>query len=202
MESKFLSPLSSPGEMYFDDCRIPAEDLLGEEGQGFAILSSALNYGRLCVAARSVGIAKACLEKAVGYADTRKQFQKKIGHFQSVKSLIARSAVEIDAARMLVYKNAWLKDQGRTAFRESAYSKYYAAEVAHRAAEAAMKIHGAYSFHDEYEVGNLYMLGALVTVGEGSSFIQQGIIADDALGWRKADRYSKTDKRYPVDFAN
>lgn len=196
MKSKYLSPLSSPGEIYFDECRIPAENLLGEEGLGFNILSSALNYGRLCVAARSVGIAQACMDKAIAYADSREQFEKKIGHFQSVKNLIAESVVEIDAARLLVYKNAWMKDNGETAFRESAYSKYFASEVAHRAAETAMKIHGAYSFHDEYDVGDLYMYGAMVTVAEGSSFVQKGIIADDALGWRKADRYASTDRRY------
>jgi len=200
MKSKFLSPLSSPGEIFFDECRIPTKNLLGEEGSGFSMLSSALNYGRLCVAARSVGIAQACMDRAIMYADSREQFQKKIGEFQSVKNLIAESVVEIDAARMLVYKNAWMKDKGQTAFRESAYSKYFASEVAHRAAETAMKIHGAYSFHDEYDIGDLYIFGAMVIVAEGSSFVQKGIIADDALGWRKADRYAAIDQRYPVDF--
>lgn len=201
MHSKYLSGLSTPGEIYFDDCRLPAENLLGEEGQGFAILSSALNYGRLTVAARSLGIGQACLDEMLFYADNRKQFQQKIGRFQSVKSLIAETAVEIEAARLMVYRNGWLKDQGKLAFRESSYSKYFASEVTHRAAEAAMKIHGAYSFHDEYRVGDLYIAGAVVTVAEGSSFIQRGIIADDALSWRDAERHASMDKRYPVDFS-
>ncbi|MFH2130728.1 MAG: acyl-CoA dehydrogenase family protein [bacterium] len=201
MRSKFLSGLSSPGEIYFDDCRLPAENLLGEEGQGFAILSSALNYGRLTVAARSLGIGQACLDEMLFYADNRMQFQQKIGRFQSVKALIAEAAVELEAARMMVYRNGWLKDRGKTAFRESAYSKYFASEVTHRAAEAAMKIHGAYSFHDEYRIGDLYIAGAVVTVAEGSSFIQRGIIADDALSWKDAERYAGFDKRYPVDFS-
>lgn len=200
MKSKFLSPLSSPGEIYFEDCRIPASALLGQEGQGFAILSSALNYGRLCVAARSVGIAQACLDRSVSYAEVREQFQQKIGSFQSVKALIADMAVEIEAARMLVLRNAWSKDQGRTAFRESSYSKYYAAEVAHRASQACLKIHGAYSFHDEFDVGELNLVGTMVIVAEGSSFVQRSIIADDVLGWRDADRYAKTDQRYPTEF--
>lgn len=201
MKSKFLSGLSSPGEIFFDNCCIPAANLLGEEGQGFAMLSSALNYGRLTVAARSLGIGQACLDQMLIYADQREQFQRKIGNFQSVKSLIAETTVEIDAARLLVYRNGWLKDQGRSAFRESAYSKYFASEVTHRAAEAAMKIHGAYSFHEDYIIGDLYIAGALVTVAEGSSFIQRGIIADDALGWKDAERYAEFDKRYPVDFS-
>ena len=187
MKSKFLSGLSSPGEIFFDNCRVPAENLLGAEGQGFAILSSALNYGRLTVAARSLGIGQACLDEMLFYADRREQFQRKIGTFQSVKSLIAETTVEIDAARMLVYRNGWLKDRGEAAFRESAYSKYFASEVTHRAAEAAMKIHGAYSFHEDFVIGDLYIAGALVTVAEGSSFVQRGIIADDALGWRDAE---------------
>ncbi len=201
MRSKYLSGLSSPGEIYFDDCRLPAENLLGEEGQGFAILSSALNYGRLTVAARSLGIGQACLDEMLFYADNRKQFQQKIGRFQSVKSLIAETTVEMEAARLLVYRNGWLKDRGKSAFRESAYAKYFASEVTHRAAEAAMKIHGAYSFHDEYRIGDLYIAGAVVTVAEGSSFIQRGIIADDALSWKDAERHAAFDKRYPVDFS-
>lgn len=202
MKSKFLSGLSSPGEIYLDECIIPAENIIGEEGLGFSILSSALNYGRLCVAARSLAIAETCLEKAVEYSNEREQFQEKIGSFQSVKNLLAESAVEIEAARLMVYKNAWMKDKGHTAFRESAYSKFYAAEVAHRAAEMVMKIHGAYSFHDEFDAGDLYVAGALVTVAEGSSFVQRGIIADDALGWKDADRYAKTDRRYFKDFSD
>ena len=200
MKSKFLSRLSSPGEIYFDDCGIPADNILGDEGSGFRILSSALNYGRLCVAARSLGIAQACLERATSYSNQRKQFNRKIGEFQSIKNLIADVAVEIEAARVLVYRNAWLKDCGKAAFRESAYSKLYASEVAHRAAEATMKIHGAYAFHDEFDVGDLYIAGALVTVGEGSSFIQREIIADDALGWKDANRYDESDKRYLGNF--
>lgn len=200
MKSKFLCGLSSPGEIYLEDCEIPVESILGDEGLGFAILSSALNYGRLCVAARSVGIAQACLERALIYSNQREQFNRKIGEFQSIKSLIADVAVEIEAARILVYRNAWLKDSGKTAFRESAYAKYYASEVTHRAAEAAMKIHGAYAFHDEFDVGDLYIAGAMVTVGEGSSFVQRGIIADDALGWKDAERYADSDKRYLTHF--
>lgn len=200
MRSKFLSPLASPGELYFNDCRIPEENLLGREGQGFAILSSALNYGRLTVSARSLGIAWACLDKAITYADTREQFNRKIGEFQSIKNLIAETKVEIEAALLLVYRNAWLKDKGQIASRESAYAKLFAGEVCHRAAEMAMRVHGAYSFHEDYGVGDLYIAGALVTVAEGSSFIQKGIIADDALNWRDADRHATRDRRYTVNF--
>ena len=200
MTSRYLSGITPQGEIYLDDCLVPKENLLGNEGEGFAILSSALNYGRLCVAARSVAIGQACLDFAAKYADQREQFGKKIGKFQMIQHQLADIAVEVDAARLLVYRNAWLKDKGHSAFRESGRSKYYAAEVAQRAGFAAFQIHGAYGFHDEFEVAEYMLYGLGAVVAEGSTNIQRVLIAEDVLGWKDADRYAMFDKRYPLSF--
>ncbi|MFH1091254.1 MAG: acyl-CoA dehydrogenase family protein [Pseudomonadota bacterium] len=200
MDSKWLSGITPQGEIHLEDCLVPAENLLGNEGEGFAILSSALNYGRLCVAARSVAIGQACLDFAVKYSDQREQFGRKIGKFQMIQHQLADMAVEVDAARLLVYKNAWLKDKGHTAFRESGRSKYYAAEVAARAGFAAFQIHGAYGFSDEFEVGEYLLYGVGSVVAEGSTNIQRVIIAEDVMGWKDADRYAVFDRRYDLSF--
>lgn len=202
MSSRFLSEISPQGEIHLDDVIVPKENLLGNEGDGFMILSSALNYGRLCVAARSVGIARACLDFSLKYCNEREQFGRKIGKFQMIQQQLADLVVEVEAASLLVLKNAWLKDKGEIAFRESGHSKYYAAEIASRAGFAAFQIHGAYSFSDEFEVGEYFLYGLGSVVAEGSSNIQRVIIAEDALGWKDAERYARFDNRYPMDFTN
>ena len=192
--------LGPPGEIFIEDFRVPASNLLAEEGIGFRILLNALNYGRLCVAARAVAMAQRALELSVKYANERVQFGKPIGSFQMIQAYIAEMTVEVEAARMLVWKSAWLKDKGRSAQRESSIAKLYAAEVANRVCTKAMEIHGAYGFHNEFEIGD-YFIGSMITiVAEGSSNLNRIIVAKDTLGWTNPDRYESTDKKYPISF--
>ena len=176
---------SNTGELIFEDCHIPKENIIGKPGQGFAIAESSLSYGRTSIAARSLGIAQACLDVSLKYADTREQFGVKIGTFQMNKQMIADMFADIEAARLLVYRSAWLVDEGRMDPLQSTVAKFFASEVALRAAISAMKIHGAYGYSDEYDVARYYRDVMLMTTGEGTSNIQRIIIANKALGWKK-----------------
>lgn len=178
---------SDTGQLFFTDARIPKENLLGEEGQGFTIAESSLVYGRTSIAGRSLGHAQACLDAAVSYANQREQFGVKIGTFQMVKELIAEMATEVEAARLLVYKNAWLIDQGQPSRRIADMAKLYTSEVAVRAALNTMKIYGAYGYSSEYPAARLYRDAMLMTIGEGTNNIQKILLANDALGWKKLD---------------
>jgi alkylation response protein AidB-like acyl-CoA dehydrogenase len=192
--------LGPPGEIFFEDYRIPASNLLAEEGLGFRIMVSALNYGRLCVAARAVAMAQRALELSAKYSNERVQFGRPIGSFQMIQAYLAEMTVEIEAARMLVWKSAWLKDKGRSAERESSIAKLYAAEVANRVGGKAMEIHGAYGFHNEFEIGDYFIQGVISIVAEGSSNVNRIIVAKDTLGWSSADRYEGQDRKYPISF--
>jgi len=176
---------SDTGELIFEDCCIPKENIIGEPGQGFTIAESSLSYGRTSIAARSLGIAQACLEVSLKYANTREQFGVKIGTFQMNKQMIADMFADIEAARLLVYRSAWLVDKGRMNPLQSTIAKFFASEIALRAAISAMKIHGAYGYSDEYDVARYYRDVMLMTAGEGTSSIQRIIIANEALGWKK-----------------
>ncbi|MFZ3114759.1 MAG: acyl-CoA dehydrogenase family protein [Syntrophales bacterium] len=175
---------SDTGELVFEDCRVPKENLIGEEGQGFKIAESALTYGRANIAGRSLGIGQAAVDAALRYANEREQFGQKIGTFQMNKQIIADMVAEIDASRLLVYRAAWLQDQGRPSSMESTIAKFYASEAAVRAVIGAAKIHGAYTYSSEYSVARLYRDVMLMTAGEGTSNIQRLIIANNALGWK------------------
>ena len=175
---------SDTGQIVFEDCRVPKENLIGEEGQGFKIAESSLTYGRANIAARSLGIGQAAVDASLKYANEREQFGQKIGYFQMNKQIIADMVAEIDAARLLVYRAAWLQDQGRPSSTESTIAKFYASEAAVRAVIGAAKIHGAYTYSSEYPVARLYRDVMLMTAGEGTSNIQRLIIANNALGWK------------------
>ena len=175
---------SDTGQIVFEDCRVPKENLIGEEGQGFKIAESSLTYGRANIAARSLGIGQAAVDASLKYANEREQFGQKIGYFQMNKQIIADMVAEIDAARLLVYRAAWLQDQGRPSSTESTVAKFYASEAAVRAVIGAAKIHGAYTYSSEYPVARLYRDVMLMTAGEGTSNIQRLIIANNALGWK------------------
>ncbi len=175
---------SDTGEIVFEDCKVPKENLIGEEGQGFKIAESSLTYGRANIAARSLGIGQAAVDAALKYANEREQFGQKIGYFQMNKQIIADMVAEIDAARLLVYRAAWLQDQGRPSSTESTIAKFFASEAAVRAVIGAAKIHGAYTYSSEYAVARLYRDVMLMTAGEGTSNIQRLIIANNALGWK------------------
>lgn len=179
------SPL---GELIFDNFPIPAANRLGNEGDGFKICMWQLNQTRLNCAAGALGVARAAKEAAVNYCNQRVQFGQKIGEFQMNQDMIAQMIVHEEAARLLVYRAAWLADQNRPNNLETSVGKYAAAEAANFAADAAMKILGAYGYSTEFPVERYYRDAKSYQIVEGSSNVQKMIIAQDALGYRKANR--------------
>ena len=184
-----LGSRSSPtGEIYLTDTKVPKENILGKPGDGAKILFGSLNQTRLSAAAGAVGVAQACLDEAVKYATERKQFGKAIGEFQMNQDLIAQMSAEIEAARLLVYKAAWAKDQGRlNNGLDVAQAKYLAGEVATKCANYAMRILGAYGYSTEYSVARYFRDAPTYSMVEGSANICKWIIALDQLGIRKAN---------------
>ncbi len=186
---KMGSHSSPTGEVFLSDTRIPKENILGQPGDGARIVFSSLNQTRLSAAAGAVGLAQACLDTAVKYCNDRKQFGKPIGTFQMNQDMIAQMATEIEAARLLVYKAAWAKDQGKlNNGLDVAMAKYFAGEAANKCANYAMRILGAYGYSTEYPVARFYRDAPTYTMVEGSSNICKWIIAQDQLGIRKANR--------------
>ncbi|MCW8800013.1 MAG: acyl-CoA dehydrogenase family protein [Desulfobacter sp.] len=185
-----LGSHSSPtGELFLDNVKVPKENILGKPGDGAKIVFSSLNQTRLSAAAGGVGLAQACLDEAVKYCNERKQFGKKIGEFQMNQDMIAQMATEIEATRLLVYKAAWAKDQGRlNNGRDVAMAKYMAGETAYKCANYAMRIMGAYGYSTEYPVARYYRDAPTYAMVEGSANICKWIIALDELGIRKANR--------------
>jgi glutaryl-CoA dehydrogenase (non-decarboxylating) len=179
------SPL---GELTFENFRIPSENRLGSEGDGFKICMWQLNQTRLNCAAGALGVARAAKEAALNYANQRQQFGQKIGEFQMNQDLIAQMVVHEEAARLLVYRAAWLADQKKPNNLETSIGKYTAAEAANYAADTAMKILGAYGYSTEFPVERYYRDAKSYQIVEGSSNVQKIIIAQDALGYRKANR--------------
>jgi alkylation response protein AidB-like acyl-CoA dehydrogenase len=163
-------------------CRVPAAALLGGQGEGFKVAMSALDRGRLGVAAGAAGLGQACLDACVGFARSRRQFGQRIGDFQMVQATLANMAADIQAARLLVYQAAWLKDQGRPATRETSIAKLFATEAAARAASEAVLLHGNRGYSSEYPVERLYRDIKGLQIYEGTSSIQRIIIARDLLG--------------------
>ena len=184
-----LGAHSSPtGELIFDNFSVPAENLIGQEGDGFKICMRHLNHTRLGCAAGAVGLAKAAREAAVSYANQREQFGQKIGQFQMNQDLIAQMVVQEEAARLLVYRAACLADRGQPYNLEVSIAKYAAAEAAAFCADAALKTLGAYGYSTEFPVERYYRDAKSYQIVEGSANIQKLIIAQDALGYRKANR--------------
>ena len=185
-----LGSRSSPtGEIYLTDTQVPAGNMLGKPGDGAKILFGSLNQTRLSAAAGGVGVAQACLEEAIKYCNERKQFGKPIGEYQMNQDLIAQMSTEIEAARFLVYRAAWAKDQGRlNNGLDVAQAKYMAGEVATKCANYAMRILGAYGYSTEYPVARFFRDAPTYSMVEGSSNICKWIIALDQLGIRKANR--------------
>jgi glutaryl-CoA dehydrogenase (non-decarboxylating) len=185
-----LGSRSSPtGEIYLTDTQVPAGNILGKPGDGAKILFGSLNQTRLSAAAGGVGVAQACLEEAIKYCNERKQFGKPIGEYQMNQDLIAQMSTEIEAARFLVYRAAWAKDQGRlNNGLDVAQAKYMAGEVATKCANYAMRILGAYGYSTEYPVARFFRDAPTYSMVEGSSNICKWIIALDQLGIRKANR--------------
>jgi glutaryl-CoA dehydrogenase (non-decarboxylating) len=184
-----LGALCSPiGELQFENYPIPAENRLGNEGDGFKICMWQLNQTRLNCAAGALGVARAAKEAAVSYCNQRVQFGQKIGEFQMNQDLIAQMIAHEESARLLVYRAAWLADQKKPNNLETSIGKYAAAEAANFAADAAMRILGAYGYSTEFPVERYYRDAKSYQIVEGSSNVQKMIIAQDALGYRKANR--------------
>jgi alkylation response protein AidB-like acyl-CoA dehydrogenase len=175
---------ANTAELFFDNCLIPHEAMLGAEGEGFKIALSALDNGRFGVAAGCVGIIDACIDASVKYARERVQFKKPIASFQSVQDLIARMAVDRDASRLLVYRAAELKNRDLRNTTESSIAKYFASEAAVRAATDAIQVHGAYGYSNQYPVERYLRDAKVTTIYEGTSQIQKLIIGESLLGVR------------------
>jgi glutaryl-CoA dehydrogenase (non-decarboxylating) len=170
------------GEIVFDNVKLPKESLIGQKGEGFKICMAMLDNTRLSSAARAVGVARACLEHSARYANEREQFGQPIAGFQMIQEQIAEMFVEEQAARLLVQRAAWMKDQGMRNTIEVSTAKYYAAEVAVKAANQAVKIFGSYGFSSEYPVERFYRDAKSFQIVEGTSNIQKMILARHALG--------------------
>lgn len=168
---------SDTTEVVFENVRVPAENLLGEEGMGFVDTMKVLDGGRVGIAALSVGIARGALEESLKYAMERKQFGTAIGNFQYMEGKIVDMATEVDAARLLTHRAAWLKDNGRPYTVEASKAKLFASELSVRAALEAVQIHGGYGYTKEYHVERFLRDSKLMTIGEGTSEVQRLIIA-------------------------
>ncbi len=186
---KMGSHSSPTGEVFLTNTRVPKENIIGNPGDGARIVFGSLNQTRISAAAGAVGVAHACLETAIKYCSERKQFGKPVGEFQMNQDLIAQMATEIEAARFLVYKAAWEKDQGNlNNGLDVAMAKYFAGEVVTKCANYAMRILGAYGYSTEYPIARIYRDTPTYTMVEGSANICKWIIAMDQLGIRKANR--------------
>jgi butyryl-CoA dehydrogenase len=184
MEEKMGLHASNTGELLFDDCAVPVENLLGEEGEGDKLFLRTLDGGRIGIAAMALGLAQAAYEAASAYAKERRQFDRPIASFQGVAFMIADMATDIDAARLLTYRAAWLKDEGRPYSTEAAMAKLFASETAMRVTNDAIQVHGGYGYITEYKVERYLRDAKLTEIGEGTSQIQRMVIARNLLGVR------------------
>jgi alkylation response protein AidB-like acyl-CoA dehydrogenase len=182
-ENKLGMRASDTSEVVFADCRIPDDHLLGREGDGFVNAMQVLDAGRIGIAALAVGLAQGAHEAALGYAKQRQQFGKPIASFQAIQWKLADDATAIEAARLLTYRAAFLKDQGaKKTTRESAMAKLFASEMAVRVADNGVQIHGGYGFVKDYPAEKYFRDVKLTTIGEGTSEIQRLVIAREILG--------------------
>lgn len=180
-ENKLGMRASETAEMIFEDCRIPAENLLGNEGEGFIQAMKVLDGGRISIAALSLGIAKGAFDAAIQYSKEREQFGQPISNFQAISFKLADMATEIQAAELLTLQAATLKNSGSEVTKQSAMAKYYASEVCVKAATEAVQIFGGYGYTKDYPVEKFYRDSKLCTIGEGTSEIQKLVISRKIL---------------------
>ena len=180
-EDKMGQRASDCTSLIFEDCRVPAENLLGEEGQGFIIAMTALDEGRIGIASLSVGLSQACLDAAVTYAQERVQFGSPISKFQGIRWMIADMAVQIEASRLLTFNAASMKDRGERFTREASMAKLFASETANRSAYQAIQIHGGYGYSKEYPAERYYRDARVLTIYEGTSEVQRIVIANNTI---------------------
>lgn len=181
IEDKMGVRASATSELVFENCRIPKENLLGEEGKGFKIGMATLDASRMGIAAQAVGIAQAAMEEAVKYAKEREQFGRPICKFQAIQWKLAEMATKIDAARFLVHRAAYLKDQGKPFTKESAMAKLYASKIAVEVTNDAVQIHGGYGYTKDYPVERFFRESKITEIYEGTSEIQRLVIAREVL---------------------
>lgn len=180
-ENKLGMRSSDTAELIFENVEIPAENLIGEEGQGYKQALKILDGGRIAIAALSVGIAQGAFDASIKYAKERKQFGKSLSEFQGIQFKLSDMATEIDAARLLTYRAAWLREQGQDISLAASMAKYFSSEIATKATNEAIQIHGGYGFIKEFPVEKLYRDVKLMTIGEGTSEVQKMIIARNVL---------------------
>ncbi len=181
VEEKLGVRPSGTAELVFEDCRIPKENLLGEEGSGFRQMLTTLDSGRISVGAQAVGIARGALEDALSYSKERMQFDQPISNFQAIQWMLADMATEIDAARLLVLRAAYLKDTNQKFEKEAAMAKLYASEAAMRVTTKAIQIYGGYGYTKEYAVERYFRDAKITEIYEGTSEIMRLVIARNIL---------------------
>jgi alkylation response protein AidB-like acyl-CoA dehydrogenase len=172
---------SDTAELIFEDCKVPVENRLGDEGEGFKIFLTTLDGGRISIGAMALGIAQGALDESVKYARERKQFGRPIGKLGAIQGMIADMATEIEAARLLVYDVSIAKDRGENIIKEAAMAKLYASEAAVRTTRTAIQIHGGYGYMKEYDVERFFRDAKITVIGEGTSEIQRLVIARELL---------------------
>ncbi len=180
-ENKLGLRASETASVVFEDCFVPDENLLGDEGQGFINAMEILDGGRISIAALAVGIAQGAFESAVRYSIERQQFGKPISEFQAIQFKLANMATQIDAARLLMYRAAWMKDQGKKTTKESSMAKLFSSEISVNVCEEAIQVHGGYGYTKDYPAEKYWRDSKLCTIGEGTSEIQRIIIAREVL---------------------
>ena len=180
-ENKLGMRASDTTQLTFENCKVPMENLIGEEGEGFVQAMKILEGGRISIAALSVGLAQGCLDASLKYSNERKQFGKHLHEFQGIQFKLAEMATNIEAARLMTFRAAIKKDKGESMIKEAAMAKLFASEIAEKASSEAVQIHGGYGFIKDYPVEKFYRDVKLCTIGEGTSEIQRVVIARNLL---------------------
>ncbi len=180
-EHKLGIHASDTREIYYENARVPKANLFGELNKGYTVALATLGGGRIGIAAQALGIAQACVEAAIQYANTREQFDRKIGEFDAIRHMLADSAIELDTARLLVYQSAWLRDQGRPHIKEASLAKWHASEAASRCANLAVQVHGGYGYMTEYHVERYLRDAKICEIYEGTTEVQKMVVAAQVL---------------------
>jgi butyryl-CoA dehydrogenase len=186
LEQKLGIHASDTREIYYENARVPKENLFGEHNKGYTVALATLGGGRIGIAAQALGIAQASVEASVRYANERTQFDRKIGEFDAIRAMLADSAIELDTARLLVYQSAWLRDQGRPHIKEASLAKWHASEAATRCANWAIQVHGGYGYLSEFSVERYWRDARITEIYEGTTEVQKMVVAAQVLKERAA----------------
>ncbi|MET1015063.1 MAG: acyl-CoA dehydrogenase family protein, partial [Paenisporosarcina sp.] len=197
IKGKYGIRAGNTGEIFFDDIRVPVENRIGEEGEGFKIAMSALDNGRFTVAAGAAGLIMACIESSVKYCNERETFGKPIGKHQLVQQMIAKMEAGLQMSRLLVYRVGELKNKGVRNTRETSLAKWQACDFANQAADDAVQIHGAYGYSDEYPVARYLRNSKAPVIYEGTREIHTIMQAEYVLGYREDKKLSKMLPKWP-----